>query len=198
MCFPKLHFATFTGKAVNPVAPTVDMICLEDIATALSNNCRWGGHTEVPYSIAQHSVMVMAALEIFLGKDCTDEMRRQALIHDASEAYMCDIPAPLKQQMPEYEQIEEGLQKVIAERFGLLYPWHQYVHAADKASMVVLEAPICGKERDWFSYYDETEPYKSWIKALEQRTLPMLVDKVWTAPVAKSVFLEAAKHLKLS
>lgn len=198
MCFPKHHFATASGLAVNPINPTVDMIHLEDIATALSNNCRWSGHTPEPYSIAQHSIMVMAVLEIVLGKSCTNEMRRQALLHDASEAYMCDIPAPLKQQMPEYERIEEGLQKTIAIKFGVRFPWNEAVHLADKASMVVLEAPICDKKRDWFSYYDETEPYRSWIKALEARALPMMTDKVWPAYVARSVFMEAAEALELT
>jgi 5'-deoxynucleotidase YfbR-like HD superfamily hydrolase len=197
MKLTKNCFVTSSNTAVNPVDPTVDMINLEDISIALSNSCRWGGHTPEPYTIAQHSVMVMATLEIVLGKRCTNELRRQALLHDASEAYMGDLVAPLKRQMPEYRKVEDGLQKVIAIKFGLNYPWDPMICAADKASMVALEAPICGKPADGFEYFFETEPYKSWINVLQTRVLPMTTDKVWPHKVARSVFMECAEHLNL-
>lgn len=104
---------TFTGKQFFPLDPRTDDICIEDIAHALSNLCRYGGHTECFYSVAQHCVLVSRAVPF--------EHALRGLLHDASEAYLIDVPRPIKHAvgMEEYRLAEKRLEAVIYERFGL-------------------------------------------------------------------------------
>ena len=100
---------TFTGKAVNPLDIELTSIDLIDIAHALSNICRFTGHVRSFYSVAQHSVLVSQHTE--------DEM--WGLLHDASEAYLCDVARPVKHQLPQYKAIEHSLMSRIARRYHL-------------------------------------------------------------------------------
>jgi uncharacterized protein len=114
---------TYTGKYVDVFNPTPDMICIEDIAHALSNTPRFGGHLKHFYSVAQHSLSCAK---------CMDDYKLEALLHDASEAYLTDMPSPIKKKMPQYQEIEDNLMKVIAEKFGFQYPLPDEVHRIDK------------------------------------------------------------------
>ena len=96
-----------------PLEPDPYKVCIEDFAHALSCQCRFGGHSSKFYSVAEHSVSV--------SKLCAPEDALWGLLHDASEAYLVDVPRPLK-QLPEfaaYREAEHRLQRVIAARFGL-------------------------------------------------------------------------------
>ena len=104
-------FCTASGRKFFPAAPTVEMVCIEDIAHALGNICRFGGHCRRHYSVAVHSVGVSMLVH--------PDLAMQALMHDATEAYMGDMVKPLKEVMPEFEAMEEKLWRLIAERFGL-------------------------------------------------------------------------------
>lgn len=106
---------TFTGKQFWPLEPRIDDICIEDIAHALSNLCRYGGHTECFYSVAQHCLLVSQILP--------KEHALRGLLHDASEAYLIDVPRPIKHSigMEAYRIAEKRLQGMIYKRFGL-YP----------------------------------------------------------------------------
>ena len=102
---------TSTGVRFDLLAPTVEMIHLEDIAHALSNVCRFGGHTRVHYSVAQHSVL---ASHLVPPADAL-----YALLHDATEAYIGDMVSTLKQVIPQFREVEARLWSVICEDFGL-------------------------------------------------------------------------------
>jgi len=115
---------TVSGKYVNVFEPTPDMICIEDIAHALSNQCRFGGHLPRFYSVAEHSLNCSYLID-------DPELKLEALMHDASEAYLLDIPSPIKKNLTNYKQIEDGLMKVIFEKFGLSYPLHEKVKEVD-------------------------------------------------------------------
>lgn len=114
---------TFTGKEFYPLEPRINDICIEDIAHALSNLCRFTGHTKHFYSVAQHSVYVSRFIS-YPGIEKQKEYELYGLLHDASEAYICDISRPLKKQdcFFEYKLIEHKLQMMIYERFGLKPP----------------------------------------------------------------------------
>lgn len=105
---------TYTGRQFWPLDPRPEELCLEDIAHALSNQCRFSGHTNTFYSVAQHSANVAEYL-----KDTTKMFQQWGLMHDASEAYLVDVPRPIKQLLPEYVRAEEILQEVVARRFDL-------------------------------------------------------------------------------
>lgn len=92
-----------------------DEVRLDEIAHALANVCRFGGHCREFYSVAQHSVLCYDIM-----RDLTDDptMHLVALLHDASEAYVGDMPKPLKDCFPEFEAFEFNIQHAIADHFG--------------------------------------------------------------------------------
>lgn len=118
---------TFTGIYIDPLNPEPDQIHIEDIAHALSHICRFNGHTKEFYSVANHSIWVAA--------HCPEELRLQALLHDASEAYLCDIPKPFKHRLTNYCEIEENLMHVIASRFGFKWPVSPRVKEYDELAL---------------------------------------------------------------
>ena len=84
-----LHIAT---GHIFPLDPDPSDIDIQDIAHALSNNCRWTGHVKSFYSVGQHSVLVSQIVE--------PENALAGLLHDASEAYLSDIARPVKYSEP--------------------------------------------------------------------------------------------------
>jgi len=114
---------TYTGRVLKPLDPWPGDFDIQDIAWSLAMQCRYNGHTKVFYSVAAHSILVSEFLPLHL--------RLEGLLHDASEAYLSDLPSPIKQQMPEYRKVEEQLESVIATQFHLIYPMHPKVKWAD-------------------------------------------------------------------
>ncbi len=92
-------------------APVFD---INDVAHALSMNCRFNGHISGFYSVASHSIMVADIMyHLKLGDP------REGLLHDATEAYMTDVPAPFKHVMPDWQQIDKNLERAMREQFSL-------------------------------------------------------------------------------
>jgi hypothetical protein len=107
------YFRTFTGRRVHSLSPSPDEIDIDDIAHSLSQQCRFLGHTDGFYSVAQHSVLVS---ELVPQVDAL-----WGLLHDAAEAYLCDLPAPIKSEpeMHVYRAAETRLLAAVASKFGL-------------------------------------------------------------------------------
>jgi len=122
------HIRTFSGKYLDVFNPDPDMICIEDIAHALSNICRFGGHTRHFYSVAQHSVR--CCNHFF-----SIRFSLQALLHDASEAYLLDIPRPIKHRLTNYKETEEQLMTVISQKFGFEWPMNIDVKEEDEIEL---------------------------------------------------------------
>lgn len=116
---------TYTGKEFYPLDANPADVDLDDIAHALSNICRFTGHVKHFYSVAQHSV--------YVSRLSYPSERMIALLHDASEAYICDIARPIKHSgaMNEYLKIEENLMNVIYDHFELPHGMPKSVHYAD-------------------------------------------------------------------
>ena len=89
---------TFSGLRFWPLAPNLEKILVEDIAHALAHQCRFGGHASRFYSVAEHSVHVSQL--------CLPEHALWGLLHDASEAYLVDLPRPLK-LLPEFARVPQ-------------------------------------------------------------------------------------------
>ncbi len=121
---------TYSGIWFNVINPNFEDIRIEDIAHALSNQCRFGGHCRRFYSVAQHSVQVSQL--------CRPEDALWGLLHDASEAYLSDVPRPLKHlaEFKAYRVAEERLQRCIVERFGLSAVQPDNVTAADDNALM--------------------------------------------------------------
>lgn len=101
---------TFTGRRWFVRSPHPADVCIEDIAHALAHLCRFGGHCCRFYSVAEHSLRVMRALE---ASESDPRLLLFALLHDASEAYLGDVVRPLKYSLPDYRSIERATEAVI-------------------------------------------------------------------------------------
>src|ERR1051326_5301684 len=109
---------TFSGRWINPLNPRPEDIDIVDIAHALSNQCRFTGHTRFFYSVAQHSCLV--------SDECANPHKLGGLLHDASEAYLSDIARPIKAQPgfgEVYKTCENKLMIAVAKRFSLDWDW---------------------------------------------------------------------------
>ena len=91
---------TYTGQHFYPLDPRPHEVNMLDIAHALSMICRFNGHTQFFYSVAEHSIR--CAYHAHEQWPDRIELQLAALLHDASEAYLCDIPRPVKLQLPDY------------------------------------------------------------------------------------------------
>lgn len=121
---------TRSGLAFDYLDPRPEQITERDVAFALAHINRFCGHLHEPVSVAQHSLLVAEIVET-LYPDAPVWARRQALVHDAPEAFIADLPAPLKRLLPDYQQIEARVWAACAARFRVPVPLHEAVKAAD-------------------------------------------------------------------
>lgn len=97
---------TYTGKDFYSLEPDMDSIDIYDIAHALSMLCRGNGQLKNFFSVGQHCVNCCIEAQ---ARGYSDRLILACLLHDASEAYMSDVPRPLKNFMPEYREAEDKL-----------------------------------------------------------------------------------------
>jgi hypothetical protein len=111
-----------SGRLLDLAHPESCEIDVDDIAHGLAHTCRYAGQAAGFYSVAEHSVLVSRIAT------CTP---LAALFHDAAEAFVGDLPTPLKRLLPEYVTIEERIEKVIFVRLGLEWPVPPEVRESD-------------------------------------------------------------------
>jgi len=102
---------TISGRRFDEVNPEVSMVNIDDIAHALSMLCRFNGHGTQFYSVAEHSFHVSNEIQ--------PDMALAGLLHDAAEAYLGDVPSPLKKHLADFKAFEDQVEVVIAQAFGL-------------------------------------------------------------------------------
>jgi hypothetical protein len=166
---------TFTGKAFHYDAPTPEMVNIRDIAHALSNLCRFGGHTECFYSVAEHSILVSHLVHPMYAM--------QGLLHDATEAYVVDVPRPLKELLTDYQDVEYHVWQVIAAKFGLPELLHPSIKLAD--NMVLLT------ERNALLKQPPPIPW-TWAKGLEPAKVEI---NCYQSATVERMFLKRFKDL---
>jgi hypothetical protein len=139
---PGPYLQTVSGRWVNPFDPDPDQIHIGDIARALANLCRFGGHSRVFYSVAQHCVIVSEHVE---QRVAAAEDSLAALMHDATEAYLGDLPHPIKHRSDlgeAFRAAEDHLEEAIRDRFRL---------KADVAEIKRVDRALLAAERRAFS-----------------------------------------------
>lgn len=160
---------TCTGIQFWPMDAIVEEVAIRDIAHSLSLLCRFNGHCNRFYSVAEHSIHVAHLLP--------QDLKLAGLLHDASEAYIADIPMPVKRNLPDYKAIEANLLKVIAERFGLPWPMPTEVHVADATLLATEKIALMGPEpAPWHQMPDPVDPklIQGWgPKEAEERFMDM-------------------------
>jgi len=118
---------TFSGKQFWPLEPKPEDVHIEDIAHSLSMRCRFNGHCIAFYSIAQHSVLV--------SKLTPKRLAVWGLLHDAGEAYLPDMPRPIKQFISGFNEIENRIMMAIAEALRLPWPMPEEINQADEIAL---------------------------------------------------------------
>lgn len=148
---------SYSGRAITFLDPKVEQIDVEDIAHALSLLCRFGGHCREFYSVAEHSVRcAKKAAEKGLG----DDLCFEALMHDASEAYLVDMPRPIKQQLQGYRDVEAKLDAVIREKYELPPKMSDEIHLIDNEMLATEKRDLMNPSMGKWSFLPEPYPEK--------------------------------------
>lgn len=117
------YITTASGKQLHVFLSQPEEILAEDIATGLSNECRWGGQLNDFYSVAQHSLMVGYVAEQLAHKaGLSDAVARMiglaGHLHDAAEGLgFRDLPTPIKRFLPDYAAAEHDLLWAVMSKF---------------------------------------------------------------------------------
>lgn len=195
MSYTKGKIGTGSGKLVDVLELNLDDIDIEDIANALSKICRFGGHINCFYSVAQHSVMVQRLLI-----RCPKDVQRHGLLHDADEAYLCDIPSPVKylDEMLSYRKISRNfLINGIYKKFQV-FSQDEFIEEVKIADL----AALAFEAREFFS-----GPTRPWVIETIKNMPPTAIEfaeeiwedmgkVVWDWKKAKEEFLFAYYKLK--
>jgi uncharacterized protein len=172
------YFRTYTGRHVYPLNPNTEEIGIFDIARSLSQLCRFLGHTTAFYSVAQHSVLV--------SKLVPQNDALWGLLHDASEAYLCDLPTPIKRdpEMTTYRIAEARLMATICERYCLKPEMPRSVMIADKALLATEFRDVTTmNDLEWIKEECGTDP------------VPNLWIEPWLPRIAEDHFLDRFSEL---
>lgn len=155
--------------------PTIDMIDLEDIAHSLSLQCRYNGHIKKYYSVAEHSVWVSKIVD--------PKYAMFGLMHDAPEAYIGDMVAPLKIMMDKFIEIDDQILELVASKFNFeINP--ESKKAVKEADYIMFVTEI----RDLRNFHTERHEYKP----LKQKVKGLSPKK------AKQLFLDRYHELQNS
>jgi hypothetical protein len=180
----KLWIRTYTRKDFHFDHPSADAVCIEDIAHALSMQCRFNGHLRRFCSVAEHCVHASHLV--------SPSIAHIALLHDAAEAYVGDLVSPLK-WIPElgqpFDEVEQRVVAAICRHFAIsLETWsgaHRRVKIADNACLVAEARALLG-----------VDPVTDWGYP-EPATMPKII-RGWIPEVAEEQFLDRARELGLA
>lgn len=141
-----------SGRRLDILNPSPLDIEIEDIALGLARVARWNGqtHGEHPFSVAQHSVLVVDLLPPATPPGC----RLAALLHDAPEYVTSDLVTPFKNVVGDgYRRVEVAVSEAVHVAFGLpgrLPPqWQRAIDEADHMAAYLEAIALAGfKEQE--------------------------------------------------
>jgi len=165
---------TRTGRRVDLLDPSASMIEPADIAQSLSMQCRFNGHTRAFYSVAQHCYLVADLVP--------EQYQLQALLHDATEAYVGDLVSPLKAVLPEYRQIESRIWHAICHRFDIEPDAPPCIHDADLIALATERRDLMPDHPDPWACLVGTQPAAFRIRP-------------WTQPEAAQFYFDRLMQL---
>lgn len=180
-CTVPPEICTLSGGYLNFDTPDTYTFPLDEIATGLSRECRWGRQCRDFYSVAQHAVLVSCVVPTPLAL--------WGLHHDDAEAYIGDMTSPLKQLMPEFKAIEKRIEAAVFAQLGIhaFDDGHRYfVKSADRR--------VESTERRDLMPEGHADYYKAWRDA---PPLALTVEP-WSMEKAKRLYLLRHKQLTTS
>lgn len=161
---PRIHI--FGANYLNYLVPDPDSFTIEDIARGLAKECRYNGHCYGFYSVAIHSVKCSFHVP--------RELALQALMHDASEAFVKDIPYNLKRMLgAAYDDIEDRVWRVIAAKYGLPAELDPRVKVADDEALATEKRDL---KPDCTENWGRTLSVEPWPESVKH-----LADLDWAA-----------------
>lgn len=174
---PAPWILTASGRRFPLDTPRPEDVDPADLAHALAHLCRFGGHTRVHYSVAQHSILVSTLVP--------PAFAVAGLLHDAAEAYVGDCVGPLAHRLPEFRAVERRILDAVAERFGV--PRWQLdapeVRRADAVALLTERASFLPPSREpWAEDVSGVQPLPGRLEALP-------------VPAARTRFLSTLRRL---
>lgn len=150
---------TYKGLAFWPLDPRPEEIDIVDIAHSLSLKTRFNGQCKTFYSVADHSLNVCTWLEVRYPNE--PKLYLAGLLHDASEAYLPDVPKPIKPLLTNFREIEDGILKVIFNKFDLKWEMDSRVKEADQVMLATEAEELMGNEciKRWQLLYPPDHSY---------------------------------------
>lgn len=163
-----------SGRNYDLMNPENSSLVITDVAHALSNTCRFNGHCDEFYSVAEHSVMVSYLIE--------PEFAFDGLMHDISEAVLGDVSTPLKKLLPDYHAIEARVEEALFKKYGITYPLRPEVKKADLTALAIEKRDLMPRSDRW--------------QILDGIQIPIGFRAVGHPPaIAKKMFLDRHKEL---
>lgn len=159
---------TFTGRKFYPLAPRAEDVDPLDIAHSLALQCRYNGHVNKFYSVAEHCILMS---DYFLDGN-HPLLAKKALLHDGTETFVGDMIRPLKHQpeMQVFREAEDKVGEAIAERFGLATLESVTVKVADSRILLTERAALMGGKVAGTWAVDGMEPLPVTIRAWQPKT----------------------------
>lgn len=158
---------TNSGKYFRYQENNPENIMIEDVAHSLSQLCRFSGQCNQFYSVAQHSCIVHDY--------APSHLKIEGLLHDASEAFISDIPRPVKTIIPEIKELEQIIQMQVAQRFKFSWPFTSQIEILDSQLMLAEAKQLFTQEVAWT------------VEGLDP--LNVKINHCWNSKVAKAEFL---------
>jgi len=165
---------THSGDYFSFSDPGVNYIQIEDIAHALSMICRFNGHVNKFYSVAEHCVLASWHVEKGYEYD--------ALMHDSAEAFIGDIAKPLKMMLPDFKKIEASVEEHLFQIFNVSIPLPKEVKEIDMILLATEQKLLMNNQDSWFHTHGR--------KPLDINTIPC-----WNPGKAKHMFLKRYDEL---
>jgi hypothetical protein len=166
MSRPGDYIITYSGVRFWPLDPKPEEIRLVDIAHSLAFKVRWAGHCSRLYTVGTHSLRVAKVAQFLVRRDhplkaaTTDQgfeplVQLHALLHDAHEGYLADVPRPVKpflhalvkrswdrqatsDDLAPWGDVEEAVDHAIFAAFGLKLPTPEIEAYVKKADAILL------------------------------------------------------------
>ena len=161
-----------SGRRFYYLDPKPNQVSLEDIVHSLSRLPRYNGHTEVPLYVLQHLCMCYDI--------APDDVKREALAHDFAESLTGDAVSPLKILMPQFKEIEDRIERMLARKFKLVYPYPALVKEIDLTILATEMRDLMPKWGDW-----KRLPYKP----IPERIIP------WDSAKCRREFMRRYRKL---
>lgn len=180
----KNFIQTIKGNLFDYDSIETNIFDIDDIAHSLSNQCRWAGHTREFYSVGQHSVL--CARQAFIeGYDYPTQF--ECLMHDGPEAYVVDLPRPLKRAVPEYCVLEMKIESEFRKRFNLPESMSPDVRIVDDRMLITEYFQLIDNNNGRF--HETSLSQTDWQPFTDLEIVP------WTPEKTKKEFLREYHYL---